>query len=86
MIEAPSLSSGSAFWTVKYTPLAFVLNVLPKCSGVTAGVSTVSTIPVFAKRISIVPLFFRDLFVEPIEIFQFGHVAPHGYDIISERL
>ena len=30
--------------------------------------------------------FLRDLFVEPIEIFQFGHVAPHGYDIISDFL
>jgi hypothetical protein len=25
-------------------------------------------------------------FVEPVEIFQFGDVAPHGYDILSDLL
>ena len=32
---------------------AFVLNVLSKCSGVAAGVSTGSTMPAFANRMSI---------------------------------
>jgi hypothetical protein len=45
MIVAPSLSSGEAFCTVKYTPRAFVLKVLSKCSTVAAGFSTVSTMP-----------------------------------------
>jgi hypothetical protein len=45
MMDPPSLTSGSAFCTVKKTPCALVPNVLSTCSGVTACIGTGSAHP-----------------------------------------
>src|SRR5438445_716468 len=56
MIEAPSRSSGSAFWTVKSAPLTLAPNVRSKSSSVMSPSGAASAMPAFAKRMSMRPL------------------------------
>ncbi len=58
MIDAPSFSSGSAFWTVNSVPRTFKSNVLSKISSVTFPIGTLkSAPPALANSTSICPFF-----------------------------
>ena len=52
MMEAPSRSSGRAFWTVNSTPLTLVLNVSSKCFSVMVPRAANSAVPALAKTMS----------------------------------
>src|SRR5229473_6305216 len=59
MMEAPSFSSGSAFWIVKYAPLMFMSNCSSnKLSDVSANGANFAT-PAFTNSTSILPNFFE---------------------------
>ena len=86
MIEPPSMRSGRAFCTVKSVPLTLVLNVLSKCSSVTApsganvpaarvGEEDVETALLLANRR-----------IEAVEIREIGNVALDAGDACADLL
>jgi len=84
MMEAPSLRSGSAFWTVKSVPLTLTPNARSKCSSVTVAERSAFGDASVAKRMSIRPLTSFHRRIQPIEVSELSKRRPGCGDVPAD--
>jgi hypothetical protein len=84
-IEPPFFISGRAFWMVKNTPRALMLNVLSKYAGVAKSMEACSTKPGAGHDDIDASLFGRNGRKQPVEVSEVRDVALNGRHVSADR-